>query len=316
MSKLPSSARSCIQPGENRMKALFTARLSPRALASHIPASKLCRIAIALSVPLACSTLCAQESADELAKKLSNPVAALISVPLQLNGDFNYGTEDGTRVNLNIQPVIPSSISENWNVITRVIVPITSQNDIAGNSGHQFGLGDTTPSFFFSPKAPTAGGVVWGVGPAFLLPTATDDLLGTGKWGVGPTAVILKQTAGGWTYGALINQIWSVGGQSDRADVSRGTTKNYEDRERQLTPIPSQNSSTASASAGAARNWPACAPADRNGRRGNRRSRRGRAESDRTPFRPVFRRPRLWVPLRLWRPEPLLHPYVRWARES
>jgi len=202
------------------MKALFTARLSPRALASHIPASKLCRIAIALSVPLACSTLCAQESADELAKKLSNPVAALISVPLQLNGDFNYGTEDGTRVNLNIQPVIPSSISENWNVITRVIVPITSQNDIAGNSGHQFGLGDTTPSFFFSPKAPTAGGVVWGVGPAFLLPTATDDLLGTGKWGVGPTAVILKQTAGGWTYGALINQIWSVGGQSDRADVS------------------------------------------------------------------------------------------------
>jgi len=187
----------------------------------HIAGNNFGSIAIALSVVLAFPiTAFAQESADELAKKLSNPVAALISVPLQFNGDFNYGTEDGTRVNLTIQPVIPSSISENWNVITRVIVPITSQNDIAGKSGHQFGLGDITPSFFFSPKAPTAGGLVWGVGPAFLLPTATDDLLGTGKYGMGPTAVVLKQTTGGWTYGALVNQIWSVGGQSGRADVS------------------------------------------------------------------------------------------------
>lgn len=181
---------------------------------------KACLAVVWITTTLAPPLAQAQQSADELAKQLSNPVASLISVPLQLNGDFNYGTEDGTRVNLNIQPVIPSSISENWNVITRVIVPITSQNDIAGDSGHQFGLGDITPSFFFSPKVPTAGGIVWGVGPAFLLPTATDDLLGTGKWGIGPTAVILKQTANGWTYGALVNQIWSVGGQSGRADVS------------------------------------------------------------------------------------------------
>jgi hypothetical protein len=174
-----------------------------------------CIVAILLA-PLAR----AEESADELAKKLSNPVAALISVPFQFNGDFNYGSENGTRVNLNIQPVIPTSISEDWNLITRVIIPITSQNDLFGNSGHQFGLGDTTPSFFFSPKAPTASGWIWGVGPVFLLPTATNDLLGTGKYGIGPTAVFLKQTASGWTYGALVNQIWSVGGLSSRADVS------------------------------------------------------------------------------------------------
>jgi hypothetical protein len=162
----------------------------------------------------------AQDSADELAKKLSNPVASLVSVPLQFNGDFNYGTEDGTRINLNIQPVIPVSISENWNMIVRVIVPVTEQDDLFGDSGTQFGLGDTTPSLFFSPKAPTASGWIWGVGPVFLVPTATDDLLGTGKWGIGPTAVVLKQTPTGWTYGALVNQIWSVGGQSGRSDVS------------------------------------------------------------------------------------------------
>ena len=109
----------------------------------------LAAIALSMLAPIGAR---AEESADELAKKLSNPVASLISVPLQFNGDFNYGTEDGTRANLNIQPVIPTSISEDWNLITRIIVPITDQNDISGNSGHQFGLGDTTPSFFFSPK--------------------------------------------------------------------------------------------------------------------------------------------------------------------
>jgi hypothetical protein len=187
----------------------------------HIVATQIGRIAAALSILLACPlTLRAQESADELAKKLSNPVASLISVPFQFNGDFNYGTEDGTRANLNIQPVIPASISEDWNLITRIIMPVTSQNDISGDSGHQFGLGDTTPSFFFSPKKPTEGGLIWGVGPAFLLPTATDDLLGTGKYGAGPTVVLLKQTPAGWTYGLLANHIWSVGGLSSRPDVN------------------------------------------------------------------------------------------------
>ncbi len=161
----------------------------------------------------------AQESAADLAKKLSNPIASLISVPFQANYDSGYGPNDGDKYTINIQPVIPFTLNEDWNVISRTILPVVWQNDIAGPSGHQFGLGDTTQSFFFSPKKPTAGGIIWGVGPAFLLPTATDDLLGGEKWGAGPTGVILKQS-GPWTYGALANHIWSFAGDDDRSDIN------------------------------------------------------------------------------------------------
>ncbi|MBL0372298.1 transporter [Rhizobium sp. KVB221] len=168
-----------------------------------------------------CSTFSAvaQENSADLAKKLSNPIASLISVPFQFNYDNSYGPNNGEKATLNIQPVIPFSLNEDWNVISRTIVPVTWQYDIAGPSGSQFGLGDTLQSFFFSPSKPTASGIIWGVGPAFLLPTATDELLGGGKWGAGPTAVVLKQE-GPWTYGALANHIWSFAGPSDRADVS------------------------------------------------------------------------------------------------
>lgn len=161
----------------------------------------------------------AQENADVLAKQLSNPVASLISVPLQFNADFGYGDSDGSRYTLNVQPVIPTSISDDWNLITRVIMPIIYQDDVFPDSS-QSGLGDTTPSFFFSPKAPGPGGMIWAIGPVFLLPTATDELLGTEKWGVGPTALALVQTEGGVTYGALVNHIESFAGDEDRADVS------------------------------------------------------------------------------------------------
>jgi hypothetical protein len=159
----------------------------------------------------------AQDS--DLAKKLSNPVASLISVPFQFNYDSGYGPFDGYKSTVNIQPVIPIPINEDWNVISRTIVPVVWQHDIAGRSGNQSGLGDTLQSFFFSPKQPGPGGIVWGAGPVFLLPTATDPLLGGEKWGLGPTAVVLKQT-GPWTYGALVNHIWSVAGDSNRPDVS------------------------------------------------------------------------------------------------
>ena len=162
----------------------------------------------------------AQHDAEHLAKQLANPVAALISVPFQLNYDPNVGPQrSGDRWTLNIQPVIPVSISEDWNLISRTILPVINQHDIASNSGTQTGLGDTVQSFFFSPKKPTANGIIWGVGPALLLPTGTDDLLGSDKWGLGPTAVVLKQH-GPWTYGALANHIWSVAGNSSRAGVS------------------------------------------------------------------------------------------------
>lgn len=166
-------------------------------------------------------SMTAQEpsQADELAQKLLNPVANLISVPFQNNFDFGVGPSDGTRYTLNMQPVVPLSISEDWNLITRAIIPVISQNDVFGPSGTQTGLGDIVLSGFFSPKAPTAGGIIWGVGPAILVPTATDDLLGTGKLGLGPTAVILKQI-GSITFGGLVNHIWSVAGSSDRSDVN------------------------------------------------------------------------------------------------
>lgn len=164
-------------------------------------------------------SLSQESQAEALAKQLQNPVASLISVPFQGNFDFGIGSENGSRMTLNIQPVIPISISENWNLIGRLILPVISQQDVYGNSGNQFGLSDAVLSGFFSPKEPTSGGLIWGAGPVFLVPTATDDLLGTEKFGMGPTVVILKQ-AGQFTIGALANHIWSVAGSNNRADVN------------------------------------------------------------------------------------------------
>jgi len=158
-------------------------------------------------------------AAAELAKQLSNPVAALISVPLQNNVDFGAGPNgDGFQYKLNMQPVIPFSLNDDWNLISRTILPYVYQENIFGTSS-QSGLSDTVQSLFFSPKAPTSGGWIWAVGPVLLLPTATDDLLGSEKWGAGPTALVLKQE-NGWTYGVLGNHLWSFAGDSSRAEVN------------------------------------------------------------------------------------------------
>jgi hypothetical protein len=161
------------------------------------------------------------QDADALAKQLSNPIASLTSVPLQLNYDTGLGpADDGEKITLNVQPVIPVAIGSGWNLISRTIVPVVNQTDIVPSSRNQFGVGDTLQSAFFSPKALTANGWTWGVGPAVLLPTATDDLLGAGKWAAGPTIVALRQTPSGWTYGALANHLWSFAGSGNRADIS------------------------------------------------------------------------------------------------
>ena len=170
--------------------------------------------------------------ADQLAKQLSNPVASLISVPFQANEDFGYGpSHNGYKFTLNIQPVIPISISKDWNVIVRTILPIVSQHDLfyvenvpkhfgfPSQNRSQDGLSDTLQSFFFSPKNPGPVGLIWGIGPAFLYPTGTQDLLGTGTFSIGPTVVLLKQT-GGWTIGALMNQLWSVVIEEHRSSYS------------------------------------------------------------------------------------------------
>jgi len=189
--------------------------------------SKLILLALASGLALTTTTaLFAQDAAAddkaaaaELAKKLSNPVASLISVPIQNNWDFGYGSANAMRYTANIQPVIPFSLNKDWNLITRTILPIVyAESPVVGGSS-KFGLGDTVQSLWLSPKAPTSGGWIWGAGTVLLWPTSTDDALGVGKLGAGPTALALKQV-NGWTYGMLFNHIWSYAGQGSNPDVN------------------------------------------------------------------------------------------------
>lgn len=157
-------------------------------------------------------------SAEALQKATQNPVASLISVPIQNNSNFNYGPYNRTQDVLNIQPVIPATLNANWNVITRIIQPIVWQPYPTQNSGGQSGLGDMNPSFFLSPAKP--GKVIWGAGPAFVIPTATSTLLGQGKLSLGPSFVALAQP-GPWTIGALVNNVFSVAGSTHRPYVNQ-----------------------------------------------------------------------------------------------
>jgi len=161
----------------------------------------------------------AQESDAEIAKKSLNPVASMISLPLKLDYDRNIGpVGQGSKYQLTVQPVIPVSLGADWNLISRTLIPLFDQRDVSPTSGGRSGLGDITQQFYFSPKKPTAEGWIWGVGPQLLLRTGRDGL-SSEKWGLGPTAVLLKQESG-WTYGALVNYMASTGGSSQARDIS------------------------------------------------------------------------------------------------
>ncbi len=156
----------------------------------------------------------------ELAKAAQNPIADMISLPLQLNTNYNLGPDNNkTQEILNIQPVWPFEISEDWTLITRTIVPVISQPAFYPDQERINGIGDVQSSAFFSPKEPTAGGWIWGAGFIVQLETASNDALGSGKWGLGPTGVALK-IDGQWVYGGLINNVWSVAGDDNRADIN------------------------------------------------------------------------------------------------
>jgi hypothetical protein len=155
----------------------------------------------------------AEDQQEELAKAAQNPIAKMISLPFQNNFNFDIGPIGVTQWNLNVQPVIPISLNENWNLITRTIIPIISQPSPANGVPSVFGMGDINPQFYFSPAKP--GKLIWGVGPTFTFPTGTESLLTSGKWSAGP-AVVALTIQGHWVYGAVANQQWSYAGWGNK----------------------------------------------------------------------------------------------------
>ena len=161
----------------------------------------------------------AEMSAEELAKLAQNPVGNLISVPFQNNTNLNVGPDNRNQNILNIQPVIPISVNEEWNVITRTIVPVISQPLPGGDRSN--GIGDTVFTAFLSPAKP--GHWIWGAGPVVQLPTNSNSDLGNKNWGLGPSVVVLRLEKGNpWVYGALANNIWSLSDSRQGGSYNNG----------------------------------------------------------------------------------------------
>ncbi len=162
---------------------------------------------------LASEGILAAGSTEDLAKAAQNPVASMISLPLQNNTSFNLGPDDRTQNVLNIQPVIPVSLNDDWNLITRTIIPVVSQPVPGGERSN--GIGDTLFTAFLSPAKP--GKVIWGLGPVVQMPTASNRSMGNDTWGLGLSGVALTMP-GRWVIGALVNNVWGLGshGKNDQ----------------------------------------------------------------------------------------------------
>lgn len=158
-----------------------------------------------------------EHDGDALVKKVQNPLSDLISIPFQDNIDFGVGPRDRVRNTLNIQPVVPFRITDNWNLLTRTIFPVVTMPKLDTENDSVTGLGDISQNLFLSPSKP--GKLIGGAGAALLFPTATDQSLGSGKWGIGPSVALISQPKP-WTFGVIANNIWSVAGDEDRADVN------------------------------------------------------------------------------------------------
>ncbi len=200
------------------MKQSFTITSFVISLAPWVLLAVPSAMAGTVSVPSPSAAAAPAGGEVDLAKQLANPVSSLISVPFQANWDFGIGVNDASRFTLNVQPVIPLSLNDDWNLIIRTILPVIDAESPAPGIADASGLGDTVQSFFFSPKEPVNGWIL-AAGPVALWPTATDSQLGSEKWGLGPTGLALKQS-GPWTYGVLANHLWSIAGDDSRDAVN------------------------------------------------------------------------------------------------
>ena len=162
-----------------------------------------------------------QQTQEELSQAAANPVANMMSIPFQFNADFGLGEFDRTRKILNIQPVIPLAGGK---VITRTIIPVVWMPDVTAESGSMFsGVSDVLFTAFYVPEA--AGSTMMGFGPVLEIPTGGESR-GSQKWSVGPSAILLAQP-GDWTIGLLANNVWSIAGNSDRAEVNKGLVQYF-----------------------------------------------------------------------------------------